>query len=78
MLPTGEGGDRNGPNNGERMRELYRSRSRHQNPRSCRSFVLFIISPLIAELLLGTTPLTHIGGLVISRAVLRLRGIAHS
>src|SRR6185437_7601022 len=28
-------------------------------------FVLFVLSPLIAEVLLGATPLTHIGGLVI-------------
>ena len=38
-------------------------------------FVLFILSPLIAEVLLGATPLTHIGH---RRAVVRLRGIAHS
>ena len=29
------------------------------------AFVLFVMSPLIAEVLLGATPLTHIGGLVI-------------
>jgi hypothetical protein len=29
------------------------------------AFTLFIMSPLIAEVLLGATPLTHIGGLVI-------------